>query len=115
MMEYCKLTIGLETYSLEETSEFYTKILGFKSEIMFDLVRLEKDNVLLTFSEADKGKSISPIVIGLHVDNPLKVYERIKDQVTIKNDLNQCVHDNGFSIWDNNGNEVTFYDYSKEK
>lgn len=110
-MEYCKLTIGLETYSLEETSEFYTKILGFKSEIMLNLVRLEKDNVRLAFSEADKGKSISPIVIGLHVDNPLKVYERIKDKVKIKNELNQVVHDNGFSIWDNNGNEITFYHY----
>lgn len=111
-MNYQKLTVGLLTYSLPKTIEFYTAILEFnkkfESQGEVKVVSLEKDNVRIVFQEVVNTQLITPIGIGLHGNNPEELYQQIKNKVSFKNDLDQCV-EGGFSILDNNGNEITFY------
>jgi uncharacterized glyoxalase superfamily protein PhnB len=124
-MKLQKLTPILWTKNLQETIEFYEKILGFSRLYQDDrFAALKRDSIEIMFiipedeSEGSKDpKSKEDFFLKPHftgsiyvdTDNVDELWEQIKDKVKVKYPVgNQPWLVRDFSIFDNNGYEVVF-------
>ena len=126
-MELKSLTPNLMVTNVNETIDFYIKILNFEllqtvpEEGDLDWGFVKKDEVMLMFQKESSIQEEYPALKGLNtggaltlyirVENVLEWYEKIKDQVNLIKPLNKTFYGaNEFAIQDPNGFILTFSD-----
>lgn len=103
----------LWTKSIEETSAFYTDVLGFTAEGHFpNFVSLSRGEAKLMFIVPSDVPFDSPRLTGsiyFFMEDVDRLWETVKDKAQIKTpicDREYLMRD--FSIFDNNGYEIVF-------
>ena len=126
-MELKSLTPNLMVTNVNETIDFYIKILNFEllqtvpEEGELDWGFVKKDEVMLMFQKESSIQEEYPALKGLNtggaltlyirVENVSEWYEKIKDQVNLIKPLNKTFYGaNEFAIQDPNGFILTFSD-----